>query len=287
MTVEEYHTAQLWSVAEASKNETGGGDGLEVLVNTPFDEDSDPEIQPPEQLEAGGKVYTRGQYTHKKYHLQSKVPAWVRALAPKGSLEMEEKAWNAYPYCRTVISNPDYMKDGFYIIIESFHAQDRGEQENVHQLTPEELAVREVHRIDIVNSKVQPSDYRAEWDPALFKSEKTGRGPLRKDKDFKDDNRAFGSWVKDTEPAMCCYKLVRVLFKWWGLQNKVEKFILRQERRLFTNFHRQVFCWIDKWYGLTMEDIRAIEEKTKAELDEQRSKGPVRGTVATKDDKDE
>lgn len=38
-------------------------------------------------------------------------------------------------------------------------------------------------------------DYRAEWDPALFKSEKTGRGPLRKDKDFKDDNRAFGSWV--------------------------------------------------------------------------------------------
>lgn len=66
----QYHTAQLWSVAEASKNETGGGDGLEVLVNTPFDEDSDPEIQPPEQLEAGGKVYTRGQYTHKKYHLQ-------------------------------------------------------------------------------------------------------------------------------------------------------------------------------------------------------------------------
>ena len=44
--------------------------------------------------------------------------------------------------------------------------------------------------------------------------------------------------------------------------------ILQGERRIFTNFHRQVFCWIDKWHGLTMEDIRAIEKKTKDELDE-------------------
>ena len=37
--------------------------------------------------------------------------------------------------------------------------------------------------------------------------------------------------------------------------------------RLFRNFHRQVFCWLDEWYGMTMEDIRRMEEKTKAELD--------------------
>ena len=41
----------------------------------------------------------------------------------------------------------------------------------------------------------------------------------------------------------------------------------QQEKRLFTNFHRQVFCWMDKWYGLTMDDIRRIEEETKHELD--------------------
>lgn len=29
--------AQLYSVAEASKNETGGGEGIEVLKNEPFD----------------------------------------------------------------------------------------------------------------------------------------------------------------------------------------------------------------------------------------------------------
>ncbi|RWS08848.1 Phosphatidylinositol transfer protein alpha-like isoform, partial [Dinothrombium tinctorium] len=50
------------------------------------------------------------------------------------------------------------------------------------------------------------------------------------------------------------------------------------ERRIFLNFHRQVFCWIDRWHGLTIEDIRELEEKTKRELDEMRSKGMVRGT---------
>lgn len=31
----------------------------------------------------------------------SKVPAFVKMLAPEGSLVFHEKAWNAYPYCRT------------------------------------------------------------------------------------------------------------------------------------------------------------------------------------------
>lgn len=51
----------------------------------------------------GGK-YSSGQYTYKIYHLASKVPAMIRLLAPKGSLEIHEEAWNAYPYCRTVIT---------------------------------------------------------------------------------------------------------------------------------------------------------------------------------------
>ena len=59
LTVEEYQVAQLFSVAEASKNETGGGEGIEVLKNEPFD--NYPLL--------GGK-YTKGQYTYKIYHLK-------------------------------------------------------------------------------------------------------------------------------------------------------------------------------------------------------------------------
>lgn len=107
----QYQVAQLYSVAEASKNETGGGEGVEVLKNEPYEK------------EDGEK----GQYTHKIYHLQryahyhqdlcarcfnwcllfclyfscSKVPGFVRMLAPSSALKVHEKAWNAYPYCRT------------------------------------------------------------------------------------------------------------------------------------------------------------------------------------------
>ena len=38
----------------------------------------------------------------------------------------------------------------------------------------------------------------------------------------------------------------------------------------------QVFCWIDRYHGMTMDDIRALEEETKKELDEERAKGEIR-----------
>lgn len=44
-----------------------------------------------------------------------------------------------------------------------------------------------------------------------------------------------------------------------------------------------MFCWIDGWYGLTMDDIRAIEDRTKEELDKQRQVGEVRGMRADTD----
>ncbi|XP_070571740.1 phosphatidylinositol transfer protein alpha isoform-like isoform X1 [Ptychodera flava] len=254
ITVDEYKVGQLWSVAEASKNETGGGEGIEVIVNEPFENDE----------------FGKGQYTHKIYHLASKVPAFIRLLAPKGALEIHEKAWNAYPYCKTVITNPEYMKDGFHIIIETWHKPDRGEEENVHNLDDEKLAKREIVHIDIANDPISSKDYKEDQDPKKFKSEKTGRGPL-----------TTPDWRKTCEPHMCAYKLVTCEFKWWGLQTKVESLIMKTERRIFTNFHRQLFCWIDKWHGYTMEDIRRIEEKTKEELDEQRRTGEVRGTKET------
>ncbi|XP_023618710.1 phosphatidylinositol transfer protein beta isoform isoform X7 [Myotis lucifugus] len=206
-SVQEYQVGQLYSVAEASKNETGGGEGIEVLKNEPYEKDGE-----------------KGQYTHKIYHLKSKVPGFVRLIAPEGSLVFHEKAWNAYPYCRTIVT-----------------------------------------------------DYKADEDPALFQSAKTKRGPLGP------------NWKKELAnnpdcPQMCAYKLVTIKFKWWGLQSKVENFIQKQEKRIFTNFHRQLFCWIDKWIDLTMEDIRRMEDETQKELETLRNQGQVRGTSAASDE---
>lgn len=49
----QYQVGQLYSVAEASKNETGGGEGIQVLTNEPYEKDGE-----------------KGQYTHKIYHLK-------------------------------------------------------------------------------------------------------------------------------------------------------------------------------------------------------------------------
>lgn len=256
ITVDEYHIAQLYSVAEASKNETGGGDGVEVLKNQPYENDP----------EHGGS----GQYTYKMMHLEKKVPTWLRKVAPKGSLTVEEEAWNAYPYCKTVYTNKSYMKEGFRVEIETFHKPERVTKTDPsnrhHSLTADEMRKRTMEFIDIVNDPISSTDYKAEEDPTKYKSAKTGRGPL-----------AGADWYSTCEPFMCCYKLYKVEFKWLGLQTQVQKLIMRAVRRLLFNFHRQVFCWMDKWQGLTIEDIRKIEEETKCELDRQRQTGELRG----------
>ena len=70
------------------------------------------------------------------------------------------------------------MKENFFIIIESLHLPDRGQQNNVHELSPEKLRQREVVMIDIASDPVAPSDYKPTEDPSKFKSDKSGRGPL-------------------------------------------------------------------------------------------------------------
>jgi hypothetical protein len=59
-----------------------------------------------------------------------------------------------------------------------------------------------------------------------------------------------------------------LLFNMHAIIIHIVHLYFQQEHRLFTTFHRQVFCWTDKWYGMTMADIRAIEEATKKELDD-------------------
>ncbi len=87
LTVEEYQVGQLYAVAQSSKEETSGGEGVQVLINEPFENDLE-----------------KGQYTKKIYHLKSKVPAFISVILPSGALEIHEEAWNAYPKCKTVLT---------------------------------------------------------------------------------------------------------------------------------------------------------------------------------------
>lgn len=58
----QYQVGQLYAVAEASKNETGGGEGVEVVDNRPYEEGLE-----------------KGQYTSKIYYLHK----YVFLLSPR------------------------------------------------------------------------------------------------------------------------------------------------------------------------------------------------------------
>jgi hypothetical protein len=149
----------LYSVAEASKNETGGGDGIGVLKKEPCDD-----------LPLLGGKYHKGQYTYKIYHLASKVSDFLMGIIPKRPLGVLEKVWDAYPYCKTVLSNPVYMKESFFIVIDSIHLADTGVQQNVNELPPEKLKDRVVVHIDIANDSVTTADYKPDEDPTRKQS---------------------------------------------------------------------------------------------------------------------
>ncbi|KAM7538299.1 hypothetical protein Aperf_G00000078019 [Anoplocephala perfoliata] len=259
LTIEEYQVAQLYAVAKASKEQTGGGDGVEVLENCPFNNETFPPKEPLLQS------YETGQYTHKRYHVANKLPSFVSAILPTKLMIFNEIAWNAYPYCRTILSN-EYFERKFEIKIESLHSNDI-HLENAHKLPRELLDKRQVIYIDI-SAATASGDTKPGEDPTQYVSKKTKRGPLQKEHWWEKKHNC---------PVMCAYKLVTCEFKVWGFQDRVENLIQRQEQRVFTIFHRQLFCWTDEWYGMTMQDIRKLEESTKEELERQRRSSQARG----------
>lgn len=240
LTVEEYHIAQLFMTAKASEEETGDGEGIEVVENKPFD------------CPTRGK----GQYTKKLIHIASRIPRWIRAFSSGLSkLCMVEESWNQYPICETRYTC-DYLGDRFSMVIHTIHAPDGGIHENIHKYSKSEMKQRELVKLDIREHKVDSDNYKEELDPSKFVSKKTERGPLKE------------NWQETASPIMCCYKSVNVTFKWWGLQSKMEKFIHGFIQDLFTSANSNAYCWIDDWHAMTIEDIRAMEAKTAAKLHE-------------------
>jgi hypothetical protein len=242
MTVDEYFTGQLYMTAKSSQEETGknAGEGIEIVKNTPYaaDDPVNEHGMPP------------GQYTHKVMHLKSKLPSFVAMLVPDAMTDIEEFSWNAFPHTLTVYKNA-YFGAKFFLSVETVHANDRGTQENAVDLDEEDLKVREVDMLDIAaddaSVKMDPN-----FDPRKFISQRTGRGGLE---------TSFRETAPD--PIMTCYKVVKLRFKMMGLQSRVESWGQSAGIRTpFLEYHRKIFCWIDEWFGMTLQDLRAMEEET-------------------------
>jgi hypothetical protein len=235
LTVDEFRIGQLFCVAEA-ESKIAYGD-VEVLQDAPF-----------ENISLLRGKYTKGQYTHKKIVKSDQN-------LPRDLQEIHQQSWDAFPYCKSIITTPEALKDAYFVGIESLYCQDRGEQVNVHRLPPKVLRSREVVVIDIAGEPVSQEETDQGLDPRTFRSRKTGRGPLGQGWEFRSNI-----------PVMTCYKLVTVKSS-HADHEKMEKAYHETVRLAFISFHRHVFCSMDRWCGKTIEYIRNFEELLRIQKD--------------------
>eukprot|EP00794_Sanderia_malayensis_P008859 gene8859-9808_t len=229
LTVDEYKVGQLYMINKHTHEQSEKGEGVEVVTN---------------ELVSDEK-YGDGFFTEKRVYLNSRLPTWLQSYIPK-IFYVTEKAWNYYPY--TVTQYTCSFVPRFSIEIRTCYKNDNGCTDNSLELDEAELAKREVEHLDIAYDELPEKYYNKEEDCRYFKSEKTGRGPLKE------------NWRETESPIMCSYKLVKVNFEVWGLRERVQQYIQRAIKDILLVGHRQAFAWIDQWFDMTYKDVRDYEK---------------------------
>nr|CAG4645342.1 EOG090X00NX [Lynceus sp. MCZ IZ 141354] len=234
LTTEEYKIGQLYMIAKHCLEQSGDGEGVEVIENRPHHDDT----------------HGNGQYTEKRIHLSNKLPSWIQALIPR-IFYITEKAWNYYPYTLTEYTCSFVPR--FHIQIETRYEDNCGDND---ELLAKAHRDQLVEIIDIAYDDLSPKHYKEEEDLTKWKSVKRNRGPLQPD------------WIRTTKPIMCSYKSVRASFEVWGLQSRVEEFTHKCIRDVLMLGHRQATAWLDQWVDMTQDDVRRFETQMHKETNQ-------------------
>jgi len=126
---------------------------------------------------------------------------------------------------------------------------DLGSKNNIHNVSDYDKIEKVV--IDIANDPMNKN--KPEWDPKSFISKKTGIGNLGPNWIDEAKKRSFSD-----VPIMCCYVLAEVKLQVPGMQGKLENMIQSSVQGIITDMNRQVFCTVDEWHDLKLEDIPEI-----------------------------
>ncbi|CAI7813807.1 unnamed protein product [Closterium sp. NIES-54] len=233
-SLEEYHVGHTYMRSRMQMENTKGSEGVEVISSAPFRD----------------AVLGEGHYSHVVHHFQGRAPAWIRALAPRKALRLEEKNWNAYPRSRMELSCPYFTN--FKIVADTYHIADRGDTENALNLSKAELELRKVDHLDIASADRDMwsrAIARKRTDPSKIALLKLNRGPLAP------------GWQKTCEPVMTSYKVIRVDAPYWGFGRQMELAAIAAHRALYLEAYRKCYAWADEWCELTVADARRIEQE--------------------------
>lgn len=271
ISCEEYRTGQLYCIGKASFEETKkakGKEGVDIVENFAYETShfkknggkenenenyKSVENQNSQDLNSNDIKKYEKRYTYKIFNMVNKMPEILQKwFSGSNKGKMHEACWNEFPFSKTVITNPDYMKDNFECIVETEHRDmDAGEIKNIHNINESDWSNTSVVHVHLdtktTNEKAQ-SNY--EIDNPFVKVSTKHPDILPLDKDWR--NKIINS---GQHRYMCIYKLVTVKFKWWGLQSIMEKVMLGEQEKMIRAFHRYILCEIDNWGGMTSEDL--------------------------------
>ncbi|KAH0787707.1 Phosphatidylinositol transfer protein [Histomonas meleagridis] len=265
-SVTQYKIGNLYMTAQRSKEESEQvkGEGIETITNEPFQNENE-----------------SGQYTYKIMHFKTRIPAFLRWALPDKYCHCHEKSWNSYPHYHTEYAVPG-LGDDFLMEIDSQHFpyEKNGKiPENALNLSKKELKKRKIVYLDILDSKPKPD--KSEYDLHGFVCPEAGiTTPLQgspKRAKANEEKPPLWSTHYDGE-MMIAIKVVKFMFHWKGLQTIAEKFAMNTfYHNLFLDTHRQLMRLADKWYPMTIDDVRAfenqiIEESRQLEFDRDEDK---------------
>jgi len=251
----DYRIGQLYTIAKKSKLESvDSKNGVKINVNEPYSNGP------------GGC----GQYTNKTYYMTNRIPEWMKRLLPDSAVKLKEESWNAYPYSKNKFSNP--LVDKFRLEIESRYIDGPPTLANVFDLEVPVEKSRSIVMIDIANDKYRnrKADQSEFSDQKVLDFEPLFRGHLTRnwlqDYELAHLNTENNPDAEPKARLMTCYKLCRVNFPVWPIQNRVEQFVQQYCRDTIVEAHRQAWLWQDEWIGMSLDDIRSMEKDTQSHL---------------------
>ena len=273
ISCEEYRIGQLYCIGKASFDETKkakGKEGVEILENYAYEKSHFQDSNNNNYSVGDEKSKYEKRYTYKIFNMVNKMPEKLQSWF-KGSNKgkMHEVCWNEFPYSKTIITNPDYMKENFECVVETIHRDmDLGEFENIHKLSDRDWENTRVVHLDLQN-KYQ-NQYDVLDNPFIKKSEKYPDVlPLAENwkEKIKNNSNYSSSGSRGGIKFMCIYKLCSVKFKWWGLQSIMERLMVNEQEKMIRAFHRYVLCEIDNWGDMSNEDIINYEIEVQKQCD--------------------
>jgi Phosphatidylinositol transfer protein/PH domain len=227
-TLTEYRIGQLYMVAKTSLEEKA----VEVVENYAYTSESE------HAKMTGGQP---GQFTFKKMIASAHLPSWLRPLF-NDSWCVEERSWNAFPYCKTLFTVP--MLGKVEVDLDSMHAIGDCTEPNICN---SDNPKRSIQVLDIVTdplpSNIAVSEISSSKCPDILPLSSSWRDPV-------------SSKVK-----MTAYKHIKVKCSFpFGLQGRVESFIVKFIKGMVLNGHRKLVSWVDEWYGMSMDELRNFEK---------------------------